>query len=282
MKIEILNDNSFKNGLIIRYPYHVENEQPEKIIKINETNPSWHISQWFSKYSLANGNIQQTKNTLSLTDETKIVNISNNKIYLEINGSSEYIKPREKNEPWPHLLLEQFFTNKMISNYQSIKMHLNFDYLKFENHMEDSFDPNSHTAQFQWFLNFSNQNINSKGYGDFFWFGLSFLDTPRYDFPPAFMAEDGGKEDATRKFIYIVDSHNYLNKPIKIMDQTNISFEVLDLIKKGFKEAKNRGFLKETNFEDLGFNSTNIGFEIPGTFDIGLRINKISLEATSN
>ncbi len=282
MKLEILKDNCFKNGLIIRYPYHMENEHPEKIIKTSEEDPSWHISQWFTNNSIAIGNIQQTKETLSLIDNTKKVKICDNSIYLEINGSKEYKNPRKNDQPWPHLLLEQFFKNKMLNKYQSLKMNLNFDYLKFINHMKEEFDSNLHTAQFQWFLNFSNQNTSSKGYGDFFWFGLSFLDTPRYDFPPEFMAEDGGKEDATRKFIYIVDSHNYLNKPIKIMDQTNISFEVLDLIKKGFMEAKKRGFLKETNFEDLGFNSTNIGFEIPGTFDIGLRINKISLEATPN
>lgn len=282
MKVEILNDNCFKNGLIIRYPYHMENEQPEKIIKTTEENPSWHISQWFTNNSIAIGIIQQTNETLSLMDSTKKVKIYDNSVYLEINGSKEYKNPRKNDEPWPHLLLEQFFKNKMLKKYQSLKMNLNFDYLKFINHMKEEFNPNLHTSQFQWFLNFSNQNTSSKGYGDFFWFGLSFLDTPRYDFPPEFMAEDGGKEDATRKFIYIVDSHNYLNKPIKIMDQVDISFEVLDLIKQGFWEAKNRGFLKETNFEDLGFNSTNIGFEIPGTFDIGLRINKISLEATSN
>lgn len=281
MKIELLSDNKFENGFKIRYPFHVEKEEehPEKIYQINENIPSWYISQWFSKCSLAKGNIQRTVNQIILKDETKEVNIKNNEIYLEINGVKEYQKPREAHEPWPHLLLEQFFNDKMLNKYQSIKMNLEFDYLKFNDHMKEKINPNLHTTQFQWFLNFSNQNKNSKGYGDFFWFGLSFLDTPRFDFPPEFMAEDGGKEDATRKFIYIVDSHNYLNKPININDQVVISYEVLDLIKKGFMEAKNRGFLKETNFEDLGFNSTNIGFEIPGTFDIGLKIKNISLEA---
>lgn len=281
MKTEILKDNKFTDGFKIRYPHHVENDDdnPEMVYKTSEATPAWYISQWFSRDSLANGKITNENKIINLEDSTKIVNIKNNKIYIEINGGKEYKKHRTSCEPWPHLLLEQFFSGKKLADCKSLKMILDFEYLKFVNHMEDGSDPTLHTAQFQWFLNFSNQNKNSKGYKDFFWFGLSFLDTPRYDFPPEFMAMDGGKEDATKKFIYIVDSHKYLDKPININDQVNISFEVLDLIKKGFGEAKKRGFLAETEFEDLGFNETNIGFEIPGTFDIGVKINEISLEA---
>lgn len=284
MKKELLSDNHFKNGFKIRYPYHVLNDDqnPEKVVKLNLNNPSWYLSQWFSNYSLATGEVIINDEFYRIEDKSKKVEVKNNTITLEINGSKEYQRPREASEPWPHLLLEQIFENKMLRDYKSMQMILNFEYLKFNNYMKDKMDPSIHTAQFQWFINLSNQNVNSKGYKDFFWFGLSFLDTPRFDYPPEYMAVDGGKEDATCKFIYIVDSRKYLKKPIVIGDKVNISFEILNLLKEGFIEAKKRGFLKETNFEDLGLNSTNIGFEITGTFDIGLKINKISLEANSN
>ncbi len=277
---ELLEDNKFKNGFKIRYPYHVLNDDdnPEFIYQTNQEVPSWYLSQWFSTDTLAKGTISNEQGIINLADKTKKVSVKNSQIYLEINGGLEYQKPRRADEPWPHLLLEQIFKNKMLNEYDQMKMIINFDYLKFINHMNDDFNPEIHTAQFQWFINIGNQNPKSKGYKDFFWFGLSFLDTPRYDFPPGFMAIDGGKEDATKKFIYIVDSRNYLKKSVNIGDQASISVEIMDLLRGGFVEAKKGGFLKETNFEDLGLNSTNIGFEITGTFDIGLKINKISLE----
>lgn len=279
--LELLSDTTFKKGFKIRYPFHVndENEDLAKVIALTTDKPDWFISQWFTKFTIANGIINKSQDKLEIIDDSKKVIVTSGKIYLEINGIKEYDKPRTSVDPWPHLLLEQNFSDKKLSDYETMTMNINFDYLLFHDYMQTTIDPNIHTAQFQWFLNIGNRNKKSKGYGDFFWFGLSFLDTPRYDFPPAFMEIDGGKEDATKKFICIVDSRKYLKQAIKLNDNVNVSFEIFQLINEGFTEAKKRGFLKDTNYEDLELNSTNIGFELTGTFAIGLRINQIGLLA---
>ncbi len=276
--MQILKDVNFKNGFNFRATVHTadEDHNPDYILRLNENNPDWFISQWFSKDSLANG-IKIGKNSLKLEDTTKVLNLDNQGIYLEINGSKEYPVTRTKEEPWAHLLLEQLFDGERLVNHDKLEMELDFDFLKWVDHMQDSYDKNVHTAQFQWFLNFANFNKESKGYKDFFWFGLSFMDIPRYDLTPEYMARDGGKEDATLKFIYIIDSKEFLKKKVDLNDNVKIKFDVMKYIKHGFEVAKSNGFLKDTNFEDLGFNSTNIGFEITGTFDIGVKINKIGL-----
>lgn len=276
--MQILKDVLFKKGFNIRATTHVENEDinPDYILKLNNDKPEWFISQWFSKDSLKNG-IEIKNNKVRLQDSTKCLRTDDNGIYLELNGSKEYSTIRKIDEPWAHLLLEQIFNGEKLINHDKLEMVIDFDFIKWIDHMKESIDKNIHTAQFQWFLNFANFNKESKGYKDFFWFGISFMDIPRYDFTPEYMAMDGGKDDSSLKFIYIIDSKEFLNKKINLNDNIKIKLDVIKYIKYGFEQAKSRGFLKDTNYEDLGFNSTNIGFEVTGTFDIGVKINKIGL-----
>jgi hypothetical protein len=49
---------------------------------------------------------------------------------------------------------------------------------------------------------------------DFYWFGVPFFDN-RDDVPPAYMAQDAGKDDATGKFIYTVDGRALGVAPLK-------------------------------------------------------------------
>ena len=132
-----------------------------------------------------------------------------------------------------------------------------------------------HTVQFQWFFSIQNRNKDSLGFGDFFWFGLSFYDYPRYDFPPAFQAKDGGKEENTGKFINIVSSKEFLDKPVALGQPVSIQVETLSKIKDAFYLAKERNFLKDCNWEDMCIANMNIGFEVTGTFDVSVIINKM-------
>ena len=106
---------------------------------------------------------------------------------------------------------------------------------------------------------------------------MPFWDYPRYDFPPAFRAIDGGKEEHTEKFIDIVDGRDILDKPVMLGEKTHISVPIRERIREGFLIAKKNGFLKTSEWEDMYLGNTNIGFEVTGTFDVEVTINNINI-----
>ena len=51
------------------------------------------------------------------------------------------------------------------------------------------------------------------------------------------------------------------------------------MIRHAFELAQSRGFLKNTKYENLGITSMYIGWELPGTFDVGMDVNNMKLLA---
>jgi hypothetical protein len=52
---------------------------------------------------------------------------------------------------------------------------------------------------------------------------------------------------------------------------------VYKYIKEGFEIAQARNFLKDSNWEDMCLGNMNLGFEVTGTFDVSVLINKIKI-----
>lgn len=264
------------DGLITR--------EPIKIFDFNGTangKPIWKLAQWCSRYNLAN---EQEKvwddASFEYLDETKNVRVwkGKGKVGLSLTGSKEYTHARREGEGWPHILIEQEFEKDwFLCNIEEVVQTIDFTLTGFANMMDEKEQNQLHTAQFQWFIAVQNRNKQSKGYGDFFWFGLPFWDYPRYDFPPAFMAQDGGKEENTGKFINIIDSKEFLQAPIQLGDRVSLEIPVYKYIKEGFKIAQARNFLKDSNWEDMCLGNMNLGFEVTGTFDVSVLINKIKI-----
>ncbi len=258
--------------------------EPIKVFDFNKTaaaKPSWKLAQWCSRYNLANGKERVWDDaSFEYSDEAKRVRVwkGKGKIELSLTASKEYTHARREGEGWPHILIEQEFEeNHFLSEIEEVVQAVDFTLTGFANMMDEQEQNQLHTVQFQWFIAVQNRNKNSKGYGDFFWFGLPFWDYPRYDYPPAFTAQDGGKEENTGKFINIVDSKKFLSKPIKLGEQTQLEIPVYAWIKEGFKLAQERNFLKDSKWEDMCLGNMNLGFEVTGTFDVSVLINKIKI-----
>ena len=137
------------------------------------------------------------------------------------------------------------------------------------NKMGNDFDPGLHTAQITQFFTIQNRNENSPHFGDFFWFGLPLYDY-RYPDIEQYAAEDLGKDDATKKFIFSVASRELYQGAMHDYQWISIEKNILPLIKNAFSTAQGRGYLQGTNFEELCLTSMNIGWEVPGTFDCGI------------
>lgn len=281
---QILLDESFKDGFWLHHTDGLVTKEPIKKFDFKKTAqevPKWKLAQWCSRFNLANGQERVWDDcSYEYSDASKGVRVwkGKGKIGLSLTGSKEYLHARRDGEGWPHILIEQEFEeNHFLHEIEEVVQAVDFTITGFANMMNPDEQNQLHTAQFQWFIAVQNRNKKSKGYGDFFWFGLPFWDYPRYDYPPSFTAQDGGKEENTGKFINIVDSKKFLGKPIKLGERTSLEIPTYKWIKEGFLLAKERNFLKDSEWEDMCLGNMNLGFEVTGTFDVSVLINKIKI-----
>lgn len=281
---QILLDSDFENGFLLHHTDGLVTREPIKVFDFNKTakgKPDWKLAQWCSRYNLANGREKVWDDaSFEYSDEAKSVRVwkGTGKIGLSLTASKEYTHARREGEGWPHILIEQEFKEDyFLCDIEEVVQTIDFTLTGFADMMDENERNQLHTAQLQWFIAVQNRNRQSKGYGDFFWFGLPFWDYPRYDYPPAFTAQDGGKEENTGKFINTVDSKKFLNEPIKLGDRIRLEIPVYRWIKEGFMLAQERNFLKDSKWEDMCLGNMNLGFEVTGTFDVSVLINKIKI-----
>lgn len=288
-KKNLILDQLFNNGILVQGS---SSAQPEPIVKINLFAESfyqanWYMPQWGSRYLIANNTRQINNDTIILRNNAKKITFFKTKeksilIGLYVFASEEYDEPRELNEDWVHLLLEQKYEENLpLLNTReltySIKAKLQF----CENKMGNAFDAGLHTAQITQFFTIQNRNANSAHFGDFFWFGLPLYDY-RYRDIQEYSAQDLGKDDASNKFILSVATKELYNGSLHDMTWKTIDRDILPFIKKAFVTAQKRGYMKGTLYEDLYLTSMNIGWEVPGTFDCGILFECPSLIVSFN
>ena len=133
-------------------------------------------------------------------------------LLIFIRTDKEYTHDRLPREDWPHLLIEQFFKGVNLSKLDNLMVDIDFELLSFEDHMGER-KKDLHSLQIGWDLSIDNQNKKSKGYKDFFWFGMPFIDMPRFPKGQPYEAADLGKDDCTGKYIISMDP-TYVNGPV--------------------------------------------------------------------
>ena len=281
---QILRDTSFSDGFWL---CHTDGLVTRDFVKkldfggTSENRPTWKIAQWCSRYNLANGRERVLDDaSYEYSDETKSVRVRKGKgvVTLALSAGKEYLHPRREGEGWPHLLIEQEFEeDHFLRDMEEVEMQLKFTVSRFADHMAPEERTMLHTAQLQWFLAVQNRNKNSAGYGDFFWFGLPFWDWPRYEYPPAFRAADGGKEENTGKFINIIAAKEFLRQPVALGIPISVSVPVYRWIREGFDEAKKNNYMKNSDWEDMCIGNMNLGFEVTGTFDVEVTISNLNI-----
>ncbi len=282
-------DNHFRQGFLLSYPNSKKGAAAEAVLNLDDSNnkPVWKLCQWGTKYSLAKARcINDADGDVSYANDAKKVLVGaedseNRDLILEIKGSSEYgNRARKHGESWPHLLVEQQVCKVYpLENLARLDFTLGIKRLYCKNHLAtDAYNPELHAAQFQMFLVVGNIDEKSKDSGNYFWFGVPFYDS-RYDVPPSHKAKDGGKADATGKFIYTIAGEDVTSGPLKQNQWAEIDIDLLPYIKAGLKEAAKRGYLKSSNPGDYAVTGMNMGWELPGTLDASIQIRDFGLIA---
>jgi len=285
----LLLDTHFRRGFLLSYPDSKKGSAAETVLDLDDSNtkPIWRLCQWGTKHSLANARRNHDSHgDVSYGNDAKKVLVGaegsdNRDLILEIKASSEYgNNARKQGESWPHLLVEQQVRKVYpLDKLARLDFTLGIKRLYCENRMgTDTYNPDLHAAQFQMFLVVGNINEQSKDTGNYFWFGVPFYDS-RYGIPPSYKAKDGGKADATGKFIYTIAGENVTSEPLKEKQWAEIDIDLLPYIKAGLEEAVKRGYLKDSNPSDYAVVGMNMGWELPGTFDASIQIRDFGLQA---
>ncbi|SDL35500.1 hypothetical protein SAMN04487898_117152 [Pedobacter sp. ok626] len=285
-KLEVITDKNFKNGIEL-YGTNSANAVPiSKLYPFGKTTtePNWRLAQWGSKFDIVNVKPSVANGKVSYENQGKRISFTGMGntalVSMEIIGSNEYPTPRKDGQDWPHLLLAQNVESRIrLTEMQSLLYTINTRLMYDVNKMGDALDEKLHTSQVSLYLNIQNVNKQSAAYGDYFWFGLPLYDY-RYRDIKEYAAQDLGKEDATKKFILNVAAKDLFSGSLQDKKWVGIKKDIYPLIIKAFKKAQERGFLKDTQLTDLGIDSMNFGWEVPGTFDCGFQFKNLSLTAT--
>jgi len=284
--VEIITDQNYTNGIGLEGSNSNNTETIRVLYPFGQggSKCEWKLAQWGSRFNLKDAKQINGDDGITYADSGKSISFKpvdgSTQITMEMFGSKEYLAARKFGDGWPHILLEQEFKiPQSVNNIETLNFNLDFRLLYSEMKMSpNTFNPELHTTQFTVYLTIQNRNLSSKGYGDFIWFGLPLYDY-RYNTIAEYSAKDIGKEDASNKFIYSTASINLFEDTAKDGDWINISKDIKGIIHHAFMIAKQRGFLKESDYEDMYITTTNMGWETPGTFDCAIQYKNLKLTA---
>jgi hypothetical protein len=284
--LSILEDRLFERGLIRK---RAEAPAQGSIYPFGTSTDAsiWEMAEWGTKYELEEADKETASDgRVTYTNDGKAIAFkkdgANIEVAMDVYASAEYEAPRQQNQAWPHLLIEQSFTEKpYVKDLEGLLLKFKGRLTKAEMKMdENDFNTGLHTAQFQLFITVQDLNPNSAYHGDYLWFGIPFYDY-RYEHIPVYAAQDVGKGDATGKFIYSAGSTDFMEGSFQSGDWITIEKDIYPLIVDALKLAKERGYLTGSFFEDFRISGMNLGWEVPGTFDVGFEFNGFDLLAVT-
>ncbi len=285
----LFRDMQFRRGFLLSYPNSNRGRAVEAVLDLGQSGarPLWRLCQWGTRHSLATAPCaRDAQGDAWYENEGKKVlvggqNSANRDLVLEVRAKAEYgDQARRPGESWPHLLVEQdAATVHRLDELREIAFEISLRLLYCQNHMaEADYDPGLHAAQFQMFFIVKNVNPDAAEHGDFYWFGVPFHDN-RHDVPPAYMAKDAGKSDATGKFIYTIAGQAAGVTSLADGQWRTVRADLLGHIKAGLREAVKRGYLKSADVRDYAVVNMNLGWEMPGTFDAAMQIKDLRIRA---
>lgn len=263
--MQLLADESFLYGFNLKGLNSIKDGHASiKSFRLTDRRPAWYLCQWNSKYNLVSGAFTVEKDRYDIRDESKSLTvIDGKKLIFALDATKEYSAPRAQNEPWPHLLIEQeIVENNAVRDLCEIVCHARFRLLEFVNFMQGA-ERDYHTAQFVWVVTLKDANPASASYNSFIWVVLCPFDS-RYEFSPLFTQQDMALPDG--EFIYSFAGSDFMNQTLWNGEEVEINFDLYPYLDKILSCAKSRGFMRGSRKEDLVISSTNMGFEITGTF----------------
>lgn len=280
----LLSDKDFQGGINLRGN---NSSAPQKGTYIYPSMSRselsvWQLAEWGSRVRLNPSDYRKKNGARVFENKAKLVSFKRTKsgteVEMDVTAFEEYDCPRKEKEGWVHLLIEQDFgTKPQINDIDSLVLLFDGRLTKSISRMANAFDPRLHTAQFQLFVVVQNINKLSSGYRDFLWFGVPFYDF-RHRIIERYAAQDLGKEDATGKFIFSLGTRDFSDQSFHDGKWTKVRVDLKPYIVEAITTAKSRGYLKHSGLGDFALTGMNMGWEVPGIFDVGFEFREFDLQ----
>ena len=286
----MLFDKNFEYGFKVQGTDYNEGVSVKGILDYNGTAksdiaPRWTIAQWCSTNDISQGEYTLLGENLHKYEDpskTLIVDTSNGAFILGYRASVDYGDTvRQDGQNWPGILLQHNFVDQTpLNEYKHLWAKFSFTITSSECKMNArDIDYGRHAAQLQWYLNITNKSHYTGILGDYYWFGISMYDT-RGRCGEYKSADSAGVETSTNKAVYCFDQAEWLKtESIEIGKKYEVIIDLLPHIKTGFDYAVSAGYLEGCVWEGMYVQGMNIGWELPGTYDVETKIDYISLLA---
>ncbi len=173
---------------------------------------------------------------------------------------------------------QEFAAPARLEELSAARFHLEARLSRSRNLHRTDYSPAAHAAQFQVFFTVQNRNRQSPGHGDLLWFGVPVYDS-RHRHPPEYKSKDFG---GTEKFIYTPDAKMFGTTSAHEGDWVVIDQDLLPLMREALSAAWAKGFLSASRQpNDYGIGGMNLGWELPGTFDVEMEIRNLNLKTAA-
>lgn len=285
--VSLLDDRLFDHGLRVTATSVFERPLYGKtVLAADATGESrWNLCQWASRFSLADvtpdflpdGAVRLANPGMSVT-----WNREQEALTLSVEGNCEYEgRLRKSGEAWPHLLIEQQYSRPIrIADLNDFTLQLEFNVTTCQIPPSLTVDPGLHTAQLSAF--WTVHDIDEEGRSrDMIWLGVPLFDA-RFDIPPPHHALDVGKEDATLKFIYLIDGREFWNEPIAVGKWHRLNRDIKPLLSGALSKSQQEGHILNASMESLAVTSFNLGWEVPGPYDCSVQIRGLNVTTTKH
>ena len=279
---ELFTDPQFTRG------FEVHNPAPGKHVKRGliqpypaTADPAWVLAQWSCRTSLHTAKPEFLPDgSIRYADSSKAVTfspLSNNtrRITFSLNGIAEYQgRLRDPKEPWIHLLTEQpIATHPSFLQLAELRFQIRCRLTRAESGLAHDQAKPWHAAQFLAYLTLQDRNRQSPHFGDFIWLGVPIYDS-RYRQPKPHTAPD----TALHKFIYNPPGSVYTTNSLHDGQWVAIDHDLLPLMREALASARQHGFLVQSKDADLQLGSLNLGWEIPGLWNVTMEFEGLSLQ----
>jgi len=281
---ELIRDPQFQRGFRLLDPKPGQRVvYGQRSVPGTTGEPAWDLAQWTSRFPLAAGAALDTQPGLAQwTNVAKAVRVGSGgsgcaDLSLAVSASGEYAgRARKAGEPWVHLLVEQRFDQPpSIAAIGTARLRLEARLLKARLHRTPDHSPDLHAAQFQMFLTVQNQNRQSPGFGRLLWFGIPLYDD-RARIPPEHQQRDTAGSDM---FIFTPAGNVFSATSAHDRDWIAVDHDLRPLLQTALETAWARGFLLESReASDYRLTGMNLGWEVPGLFDVEMQVRHLSLQ----
>jgi hypothetical protein len=297
--IELVSDPGFRQGFYVK-----DRTGNEQILRWKDAagqgqnqTPVWRTAQHDSRSCFADTAFCKfRKGGLTFRDDfqTLIVHPEDGDadIILGMNAMKEYGGVwRKPGDPWPHVYVQQdicqpgsrmWTTAPTIADLERLDLNVSVRLLYDHQNRGPQFNPDVHAAQFQFFLTVQNLNTKSKGFSDYYWFGVSLYDNRR-EVTTLFAAQDKSqpRKKGTEKFIYDVGLAPFTSEVVGKGNWVAVRGDLLPHIRAGLDECWKQGFLPDSKaLRDYRIGGIFLGWEIPGLNDAAVAVKNLSLNAT--